>query len=334
MNHNPESPSSHGIALVFGGGGSAGNAWQLGVIAGLADAGYDLTELADLVIGTSAGSTAGAAVRSGIPAAELYEAALLAPPRPGGAAAASGAESASGTATAAPEGSGGRPQGRPQGIPQQELFERLRAIGAAAGTAEELHRALGAFALESDAVLRPGAEQRRALVASRLPRQDWPERPLLVVALNARTGELVTFDRTSGVDLADAVTASTALPGGTATHVIDGEHYINGGVRSAENADLAAGYATVIVLSPFGGPDWQRPGQFEGIRRFPGYGLDDQVEALRAHGSRVVVITPDPASLEAMGANQMDPATRPPSARAGFAQGRREAVRVVAVSGV
>lgn len=318
MNHNPESPPSHGIALVLGGGGSAGNAWQLGVIAGLADAGYDLTELADLVIGTSAGSTAGAAVRSGIPAAELYEAALLAPPRPGGAVAASGA------ASPAPERAGGRPPG----IPQQELFERLRAIGAAAGTAEELHRALGAFALESDAVLRPGAEQRRALVASRLPRQDWPERPLLVVALNARTGELVTFDRTSGVDLADAVTASTALPGGTATHVIDGEHYINGGVRSAENADLAAGYATVIVLSPFGGPDWQRPGQFEGIRRFPGYGLDDQVEALRAQGSHVVVITPDPESLEAMGANQMDPATRPPSARAGFAQGRREAVRV------
>ena len=151
---------------------------------------------------------------------------------------------------------------------------------------------------------------------------------MLVVALNAHTGELVAFDRESGAQLADAVTASTALPGGTATHVIDGVHYINGGVRSAENADLAAGYATVIVLSPFGGADWVRPGQFEGIRRFPGYELDDQVEALRAQGSRVVVITPDAASLEAMGTNQMDPATRPPSARAGFAQGRREAGRV------
>ena len=151
---------------------------------------------------------------------------------------------------------------------------------------------------------------------------------MLVVALNAHTGELVAFDRDSGVQLADAVTASTALPGGTATHVVDGVHYINGGVRSAENADLAAGYATVIVLSPFGGADWVRPGQFEGIRRFPGYELDDQVEALRAQGSRVVVITPDAASLEAMGTNQMDPATRPPSARAGFTQGRREAGRI------
>jgi len=303
QNHQPH--SSHDIALVLGGGGAAGNAWQMGIIAGLADAGYDLTELADQVIGTSAGSTAAAGVRSGMPAADLYAAALVAPTRPGG----------------APP----NPAQRPPSLPQQGLFERLRAIGAAASSAEELHRALGAFALESDEVLRPGAEQRRALVASRLPSQEWPERPMLVVALNAHTGELVAFDRDSGVQLADAVTASTALPGGTATHVVDGVHYINGGVRSAENADLAAGYATVIVLSPFGGADWVRPGQFEGIRRFPGYELADQVEALRAQGSRVVVITPDAASLEAMGTNQMDPATRPPSARAGFAQGRREA---------
>ncbi|MCI0158942.1 patatin-like phospholipase family protein [Leifsonia shinshuensis] len=325
MNQSHEPHTSHDVALVLGGGGAAGNAWQLGVIAGLADAGYDLTALADLVIGTSAGSTAGAAVRSGMSAADLYAAALTAPARPGGAGGASGAGGAGGAgAGAAAPG----PAQRPPALPQQELFERLRAIGAAAGSAEELHRALGAFALESDAVLRPGADQRRALVASRLPSQDWPERPLLVLALNAHTGELVAFDRDSGVELADAVTASTALPGGTATHIVDGVHYINGGVRSAENADLAAGYATVIVLSPFGGPDWKRPGQFEGIRRFPGYGLGDQVEALRAQGSRVVVITPDAASLEAMGTNQMDPATRPPSARAGFAQGRREAERL------
>ncbi|WP_426625280.1 patatin-like phospholipase family protein [Leifsonia sp. McL0607] len=307
--NNELNSSSHDVALVLGGGGAAGNAWQIGVIAGLADAGFDLTEAADLVIGTSAGSTAAAAVRSGVPAAELFASALAALARPEG-------------------GVGQNPAPRPPSIPQQELFERLRAIGAAAGSAEELQKAMGAFALESDAVLRPGADQRRALVASRLPRQDWPERPMLLVALNAHTGELVRFDRDSGVELADAVTASTALPGGTATHIIDGVHYINGGVRSAENADLAAGYATVIVLSPFGGPDWRRPGQFEGIRRFPGYGLDDQVEALRGQGSRVVVITPDPASLEAMGTNQMDPATRPPSARAGFEQGRREAARV------
>ena len=153
---------------------------------------------------------------------------------------------------------------------------------------------------------------------------------MIVVAVNAHTGELAAFDRTSGVDLADAVTASTALPGGP-TPSINGARYINGGVRSADNADLASGYANVVVLTPFSersGP--LPPGQFEGLRRSPEWGNDlaSQVEALRSQGSRVVVITPDTESRAAMGVNQMDLATRIPSARAGLAQGRQEAARV------
>ena len=53
-------------ALVLGGGGSAGNAWLIGVIAGLFDAGLDVTE-ADLIIGTSAGSTAAAQITGASP---------------------------------------------------------------------------------------------------------------------------------------------------------------------------------------------------------------------------------------------------------------------------
>jgi NTE family protein len=56
--------------------------------------------------------------------------------------------------------------------------------------------------------------------------------------------------------------------------------------------------------------------------------LEGQVEALRRQGSHVVVITPDLDSQAAMGTNQMDPATRIPSARAGFVQGKQEATRV------
>ena len=215
------------------------------------------------------------------------------------------------------------------------VFERMRAIGAAATSAAELRRAMGAFGLESDSVLGPGAGHRRAMVAARLPRPEWPDRPMIVVAVDAHTGELAAFDRDSGVDLADAVTASTALPGMAPTHGINGARYINGGVRSAENADLAAGYANVVVLAPFGGPSQAPPergagpaGQFEGLRRFPGADLASQVEALREQGSRVEVITPDDESRAAMGTNQMDPATRLPAARAGLAQGRRETTRV------
>ena len=152
---------------------------------------------------------------------------------------------------------------------------------------------------------------------------------MIVVALEAHTGELAAFDRDSGVDLVDAVTAATALPGGTPTVGIDGTRYINGGVRSADNADLASGYANVVVISPFSERSGPLPeGQFEGLRRFPGADLASQVEVLREQGSHVEVITPDTDSRAAMGTNQMDPATRVPVARAGFAQGRQEATRV------
>jgi NTE family protein len=291
----------HNLALVLGAGGAAGQAWQIGLIAGLAEVGRDLTESADLVIGTSSGSTSAAWVRSGIPPAELLDLVLSAP-----------------VPSARPT--------RTSSAPMAALFQRLRDIGAAAASPADLQKAMGAFGLESDAAFEPGtAEQRRAMVASRLPHAEWSERPMIVVALDAHTGELVAFDRNSGVDLADAITASTALPGGSPTHGINGRRYINGGVRSAENADLAAGYANVVVLSPFGGWDQRElpPGQFEGVRRFPGTDLGSQVEELGKQGSRVELITPDAASLAAMGINQMDPATRAPSARAGYAQGKR-----------
>jgi NTE family protein len=302
----------HNVALVLGGGGAAGQAWQIGVIAGLAEAGLDLTEAADLVIGTSSGSTTAAQVRSGIPAAELLASVLSPPVRPVG-----------------------QSRELPPSLPMATVFERMRAIGAAATSAADLRRAMGAFGLESDSILGPAAAgQRRAMVAARLPRAEWPDRPMIVVAVDAHTGELAAFDRDSGVDLVDAVTASTALPGGP-THSINGTRYINGGVRSGENADLASGFANVVVLSPFGGRNRTPPergadpaGQFEGLRRFPGADLASQVEALRKQGSHVEVITPDADSRAAMGTNQMDLATRIPAARAGFAQGKQEATRV------
>jgi NTE family protein len=79
------------------------------------------------------------------------------------------------------------------------------------------------------------------MVAARLPRPEWPDRPMIVVAVDAHAGELAAFDRDSGVDLVDAVTASTALPGLVPTHSINGTRYIDGSVRSAENADTQHG---------------------------------------------------------------------------------------------
>src|ERR1700733_15342801 len=175
------------VALVLGGGGSAGHAWTIGVIAGLAEAGIDMTEAADLVIGTSSGATAAAQVRSGIPAAELLASVLSPPVQPVR-----------------------QNRERPPALPMATVFERMRGISAAATSAVDLQRAMGAFGLECDSLLGPTAGQHRAVVAARLSRHEWPARRLIVVAVDAHTGELATFDRDSGVDLVDAVTAGTA----------------------------------------------------------------------------------------------------------------------------
>ncbi len=178
-----------------------------------------------------------------------------------------------------------------------------------------MRRRMGAAALETDAASHSSVQtQWRAVVAARLPSQRWPQRPLLIPAVDARTGEPVVFDRQSGVDLVDAVAASSSNGFGIPPYSIGGNRYINGGYRRNENADLAAGYARVLVLSPFSGRsrhplDW-------------GMHLTTQVDELRARGSRVETIFPDSNSEHMFGANAMDMSLRPAAARAGYNQGR------------
>ncbi len=277
-----------GRALVLGGGGSAGNAWLIGVVAGLADAGLDVTD-ADLVIGTSAGSTAAAQLASS-GAADLY-AATIGPP-------------VSRAGAPGPD----RPRTGPK-LQTQHLDRMKTLIAASTGPADWRRRTGAAF--ETDAAPLTSA-QWRATVAARLASAQWPPRRLLITAVDARTGEPVVFDRGSGIDLVDAVASSCA--GGFAYGVGDAR-YIDGGYRSnADNADLAAGHERVLVLSPLGGRSFT-PVEW-------GTHLATQVDGLRAQGSSVETIFPDSDSLTAFGDNMMNPATRPPAARAGYEQGR------------
>ncbi len=281
-------------ALVLGGGGSAGNAWEIGVIAGLFDAGLDVTE-ADLIIGTSAGSTVAAQITGATPAKLLADILAAAPP-PG-------------------TGPVGSDRGRVLNRPVADHMERTGAIFGAAVDAADMRRRMGAAALEWDAASGSSSQaQWRATVAGRLPSEHWPQRPMLIVAVDAHTGEPVVFDRHSGVDLVDAVAASCANGFGVAPHSIGDNRYIDGGYRSVENADLAAGYGRVLVLSPFGGRS-RAPLEW-------GIHLGAQVDELRAGGSRVETIFPDSNSRDAFGDNVMNPSTRPPAARAGYDQGR------------
>ncbi len=268
-------------ALVLGGGGSTGNAWLIGVIAGLFDAGLDVTT-ADLTIGTSAGSTAAAQIAGATPT-ELLAAILVT-----------------------------TPQRRVPIRPVADHLQRTSTIIASAEGAADMRRRIGAAALDMEAASDGSWQaQWRATVASRLPTQRWPQRTVLITAVDAHTGEPVVFDRHSGVDLVDAVAASCAsgLP-----YRIGDDRYIDGGYRRNENADLAARYGRVLVLSPFGGRtlqplDW-------------GMQLAAQVDELRAGGSRVETIFPDSNSEHMFGANAMDLSLRPPAARAGHVQGR------------
>ena len=269
-------------ALVLGGGGSTGNAWLIGVVAGLFDAGLDVTT-ADLTVGTSAGSTAAAQFGGATPP-ELY------------------ADILSSVAS-----------GRPVGVarPVNDQLARMLDLIASSDDHAEYRRRLGAAALE-----RPDdgswQSQWRATVASRLPNPQWPDRVVKITAIDAASGEPVVFDRRSGVELVDTVAASCSsrLP-----YRIGERFYLDGGFRAtAENADLADGYQRVLVLSPFGGasltpPEW-------------GSNLASHVDTLRASGSTVLTLGPSEGAEHLFGTNAMNVGQRPEAARVGYGQGQ------------
>lgn len=266
---------------MLGGGGVAGIAWITGLLAGLAEAGRDVTG-ADVVIGTSAGAVVAAQLGSGLSLGQL----LARQTDPGLQAAEISVE-----------------------LDLERFAASFGAVLEGATAAREVRRRIGALALAADTV--PEAT-RRAAVASRLPVHEWPRRRLVLVAVDAETGEPVRFTNDSGVGLVDAVAASCAVPGIWPAVTIDGRRYVDGGVRSGGNADYAAGAARVTVIVPLG---VEPPTPEE-------RSLAEMVAGLRAEGSRVAVVEPDDASRAAIGVNPLDPGTRGPAAAAGRAQGR------------
>ena len=272
---------ANGSALVLGGGGVAGVAWMTGLLAGLADAGQDGPG-ADLVIGTSAGATVAAQLGSGVGLDELF---------------ARQAEPARQARELTVE------------LDMAKFAADLQPYVGGATSPSDLLRRFGQFALDAKTV--PEAD-RRAVIEGRLPSAAWPATPTRLIAVDCDSGEMAAFDAGSGVSLVDAVAASCAVPGIWPPVTIDGRRYMDGGVRSADNADLAAGAERILVISPLGMnselPTW-----------LP---LRDVVAGLAADGALVTVVSPDAASAAAIGANPLDPETRVPAATAGRAQGR------------
>ncbi|MFE6847881.1 patatin-like phospholipase family protein [Streptomyces sp. NPDC057686] len=275
-----------GTALVLGGGGLTGIGWESGILYGLAQAGVDLAA-ADLVVGTSAGSVVGAQLTSGLlTPQELYERQL------------------------------GDPAGEAVARFGTGLLARYAVAMVRSRDPEGYRRRVGALALAADT---GGEAERRKVLEARLVAHEWPERRLVVTAVDALTGELAAFDRESGAGLVDAVSASCAVPGVWPPVTVGGRRFIDGGIRSATNADLASGCARVVILAPLA--------LGSGLVPSPAA----QAARLRAAGAQVLLITPSAQARKAFGRNVLDPARRAPAARAGLAQAAEHAAEAAAV---
>ncbi|MEW1931327.1 patatin-like phospholipase family protein [Rhodococcus sp. NPDC079359] len=272
-------------ALVLGGGGVAGIAWELGFLLGVQDNSPDLARAllgSDLIVGTSAGSTVAAQITSGLSLDELFERQL-----------------STTTDEMNPE------------IDVEELGATfVRALQNPDLTMIDRVRAIGSLAIDARTV---DASVRRAVIAARLPAHEWPERQLKITALDAESGELTVFDRSGSVGLVDAVAASCAVPGVWPVVSVDGRRFMDGGVASSTNIQVARAHRHVVVLAPTADP-----GNF-----LLGGTVAD--EAAAATDSSVYTVFADDASVSAYGPNPLDPASRAPSAQAGRVQGAREA---------
>ena len=277
-------------ALVLAGGGIAGIAWETGILRGIADESPSTARAllaSDVLVGTSAGSTVAAQLGSGLSLDELYDRQIDAV----------SAELNPGVGI--------------DGI--TELF--VTAMLTPNTTKQQKLQRIGEIALDAPTVDEP---VRREVIAARLPSHRWPDRVLRISAIDIATGELVGFDRDSGVELVDAVAASCAVPGAWPPVTIDGRRYMDGGVGSSVNMELADDCDSAVVLVP-SGRSVPSP--------FGGGGTAAEIEDF--DGTALGIFADDDA-LEAFGANPLDPACRVPSARAGRAQGRRVAAEIAA----
>ncbi|MFZ0902545.1 MAG: patatin-like phospholipase family protein [Mycobacterium sp.] len=280
-------------ALVLGGGGVAGIAWETGVLQGIADespaAARALLD-SEVLVGTSAGSAVAAQIGSGLSLEELF------------------ARQVQEASTEIDPGVGVDAV--------TDLF--LAALSQPESTVSQQRQRIGAVALATETVAEP---VRRYVIAQRLPTQTWPDRVLRVTAIDIATGELVVFDRDSGIDLVDAVAASCAVPGAWPPVTIGDRRYMDGGIGSTINLDVADDCEMAVVLVPAG---VLAPSPFG-----PGPGAE-----IAAFGGTALGVFADHKSLAAFGPNPLDPRCRVASAEAGRAQGRREAAGVAAFLGV
>jgi NTE family protein len=283
---------------VLGGGGPVGVAWEAGLVAGLEEQGVRLAD-ADLFVGTSAGSIIGSQLALGRPAKELVAAQIAI-------------------------ADGDRAEQRPlqRAFDIGPLIQTFLKVYTSDAPLQELRAEIGAFALNADAMTE---EEWLPTFGRESNFASWPERSFICTAIDTADGALVTWTKDSGVPLGLAVASSCAVPGIVAPVTINGRRYMDGGMGSTTNAQLAKGYDKVLVVPVV--VSRARPG-FEDIAARIAKRFDDELQSLRDSGSAVEVITPDEGSRAAFGPNLMDGTRRKPVVEAGLRQGRLEAERL------
>ncbi|WP_433672209.1 patatin-like phospholipase family protein [Nocardia sp. CA-136227] len=270
-------------SVVLGGGGVPGSAWMAGLAAESRRRGIDLAA-ADSIVGTSAGAIVGAALVVGRDLDSFADD----PRRPGS------AESPN--------------------TMQPELIAKVFSLMADRSLdRESARREIGRLAMTVEPALPAHIAPMEWLVGG----NDWPDDKLRIVVLDAATGERRTWDSGSGVPLATAVAASRSFPGTFPPVVVADRHYIDGGVWSPTNADLAADSDILLVVEPL-------------AHRFPPQLLQSEL-ATTAAGT-VVRFVPDAAMIDVFNSAATNPdvlASWPAAFRAGVRQAEDLAQRLI-----
>lgn len=309
------------IGLVLGAGGLTGTAFHAGVLAALHDQAEWDPRGAAVVVGTSAGATSAALLRAGLAPRDYLHRVLGEPLSDDGTALLGDLPPL--TQPTARARTARRPAAPLLPLSLLRHPERIRPGVVAAGLLPAGTRAVDAGA----AGLRPMFS-------------GWPARPLWIVAVSLADGRRVVFGkdpprRGTSPSVADAVAASTAIPGYYAPVDVDGERLVDGGVASLHSLDLladqtepaAAGLDLIVVSAPAAGPLGRVPDPWQAWRLHAGRQLQREEAPLRRRGSRVLVLRPDDAVQQVMGSASMDLARRPPVARAAYAMACRELAR-------
>lgn len=283
---------SRRLGLVLGAGGPVGHAFHAGVLAALADSAHLDARSAEIIVGTSAGAVVTALLRAGLGAEDIF--ASIA----GGDVSGEGAEIL------------GRTTPVTIPLPDFEHVDFLHGPASARGILSTLRRPWAAH---------PGALAAAALPAGKIsagPIRDslaglfpvgWPEAAAWICAVRLDDAVRVVFARLGAgrASLAEAVSASCAVPAFFAPVTIAGVRYVDGGVWSATNLDLLADHRLelVIVSSPMSGLGRSPAAAAGAINRIR---LRREMAALRRTGVPVIVFEPSAADLRVMGSNFMD----------------------------